>query len=125
MSTCEEWPLSRTRTGYGRVVRDGRETTAHRHAWEEAFGPVPEGTHVHHLCGNKACVRLDHLALVASTEHLARYHADAPVCRRGHSKDNAYVTPQGGRQCRECRRMNDRARWQRNPVDRHRRRHAV
>lgn len=30
--------------------------------YEATFGPIPEGEHVHHLCGNPWCVAKDHLA---------------------------------------------------------------
>ena len=36
---------------------------AHRFAWEQASVAIPDGVDVIHLCGNRICVRPDHLAL--------------------------------------------------------------
>jgi DNA-binding NarL/FixJ family response regulator len=36
---------------------------AHRFAWESAFGAIPVGADVLHLCGNRICVRPAHLTL--------------------------------------------------------------
>ena len=36
---------------------------AHRFAWEQASGAIPDGVDVLHLCRNRICVRPDHLAL--------------------------------------------------------------
>ena len=34
---------------------------AHRFAFERKFGPLAPETHLHHVCGNGLCVRIDHL----------------------------------------------------------------
>jgi hypothetical protein len=45
--------------GWGRT----RQVTAHRFAWEMAYGPIPDGLLVCHACDNRKCVRLTHLWL--------------------------------------------------------------
>jgi HNH endonuclease len=65
---CWLWTGSVTRFGYGQfgvMVAPGlrRMIPAHRFAWEQAWGAIPERVDVLHLCGNRNCVRPDHLTL--------------------------------------------------------------
>lgn len=65
---CWLWTGSTTRLGYGqfRVVVAGRGSTmvpAHRYALECAIGPIPPDRDVLHVCGNRRCVRPDHLVV--------------------------------------------------------------
>jgi hypothetical protein len=64
---CWDW-IGSTVDGYGQFGRQDhgggrRMIPAHRFAWEEAFGAIPDGADVHHRCGNRACVRPEHLVL--------------------------------------------------------------
>jgi DNA-binding CsgD family transcriptional regulator len=64
---CWDW-IGSTVDGYGQfgfqVPGYGRQMIpAHRFAWEQASGAIPDGVDVLHLCGNRICVRPDHLAL--------------------------------------------------------------
>ena len=65
---------------------------AHRLIWEEAFGPVPEGMQVHHLCGNRACLNLDHLVALTPQQHNALHTQSQKrlTCSKGHplTKEN-------------------------------------
>jgi hypothetical protein len=63
MQGCIEWTLGRSSTGYGVCRRNGRTVGAHRAAWEEVHGPIPEGLWVLHRCDNPPCVNVDHLFL--------------------------------------------------------------
>jgi len=71
---CHIWRGGRSgRYGWART-RDGiRSTFAHLMTWKLANGPVPHGSHLHHLCEQPLCVRLDHLAVKTKSEH-ARGH---------------------------------------------------
>lgn len=67
-SGCWQWTGSMTRLGYGQfsaTTEEGRRMVpAHRFAWEQAIGPIPEAADVLHSCGNRGCVRPDHLLLL-------------------------------------------------------------
>lgn len=49
--------------GTGRIQVEGRNTTAHRLAWELAHGSVPDGARVLPCAEVPNCVRVDHLVL--------------------------------------------------------------
>jgi hypothetical protein len=56
---CWEWTAYRDRGGYGEFGIGSRIASAHRVAFELAFGPIPDGLHVLHVCDNRACCRND------------------------------------------------------------------
>jgi hypothetical protein len=64
--------------GYG-IARDG--SAAHRFIYAEAYGPIAEGLEIHHLCGVKMCVRLDHLEARTWHEHREAHNGPAKVTR--------------------------------------------
>lgn len=49
--------------GTGRIKVDKKDATAHRVAWELAYGPLPEATKVNTCPDEPLCVRLDHLSV--------------------------------------------------------------
>lgn len=67
---CALW-TGRAYRGYG-IRSDGK--AAHRAAYERAYGPIPAGLQVHHLCGRKLCMTPAHLVAMTAEEHL-RVHA--------------------------------------------------
>jgi hypothetical protein len=77
-----------------------------------------------HRCDNPRCVRLDHLFSGTASDNMQdanskgrlrlggqpRINAEKTECIRGHalSGTNLFITLEGNRQCRECRRMRNR-----------------
>ena len=41
----------------------------HRLVWEQAYGEIPEGYEIDHLCRNRACCNLAHLQMLEGHEH--------------------------------------------------------
>lgn len=71
---CIEWTHSRNkkdgnRLDYGQVRRDGKMRKAHRVAWEESYGPIPDGALVLHTCDNPPCVNPAHLYLGSHSDN--------------------------------------------------------
>ena len=102
---CVEHAGTRFASGYGRIG----DKRAHRVAYEREHGRIADGMTLHHVCGNRLCVNVEHLELLSASEH-ARLHAIGrdrrlPSCRRGHewTPENTYIFPDGRRACRICR----------------------
>lgn len=76
-----------TSRGYERVVVDDSASKQSLHAfvhdlvWEEAYGPIPAGHHIHHINGDKRDNRLSNLSLLDPTTH-RRLHTGC-VLREG------------------------------------------
>jgi hypothetical protein len=111
--------------GYVHFALNGRANIlAHRYAYEQAHGPIPEGYQVDHLCHDirvcqlltacphRGCINPAHLAAVTARENTLRSNAvsaraaSVTHCPQGHPYDetNTYPRPDGGRGCRICRR---------------------
>jgi len=120
---CWEWQASGWANGYGAFCVNGKNTTAHRAAWEIHNGPIPDGLHIDHICKNRRCVNPDHLRAVTprdnvtlNSESVVAANRTKTHCSRGHefNEDNTRWTG-GTRSCRACRRMTRRSWQQRNP----------
>jgi len=101
VSECIPGSGARDDRGYIRTARG----MAHRVAYVEQVGPIPDGYHVHHECRNPECVNVEHLRALPPSEHLSLHSAErrTEVCPHGHSKADAYRDPKTGkRKCRTC-----------------------
>ncbi len=107
---CWLWTAALDQDGYG-LFWDGRKTVrAHRWAYEQLHGPIPEGRELDHLCRTHACVRSSHLEPVTQRENILRgvgfaaANARKTHCLRGHefTPENTYVREGGWRVCRQC-----------------------
>ena len=63
------WTAGRVPSGYGTMRVGERTVPAHRWAWEQSHGPIPDGAFVDHICHNRACVNVDHLRLATPQQN--------------------------------------------------------
>jgi hypothetical protein len=116
--TCWLWTAATNRQGYGQFHAHRQAILAHRWAYIDARGPIPDGLQLDHLCRIPACVNPVHLEAVTPQVNTLRGVSRAAVnavkthCIRGHEFDvvNTYVLPNGKRRCRHCARIADHAR---------------
>lgn len=58
---CHRWTSVKMKCGYGYFWHKGKYVRAHRFAYEQAKGPIPEGLCVRHKCDQPDCVNPEHL----------------------------------------------------------------
>lgn len=87
---CWLWTRYIDRSGYGRFHRPTGSPLAHRYAYEEFVGPVPEGMQLDHLCRVRRCVNPEHLEPVTPRENYARGNSFAAVNARKTHCDNGH-----------------------------------
>jgi len=115
LGPCWVWMGSLSDKGYGRFdVYPGKKVRAHRWAFEEAKGPIPQGLVPDHLCRTPACVRPGHMEAVTNFENTIRgtgvtaTNSAKTHCPRGHFYDllntGFWKRKEGGqsRYCRQC-----------------------
>ncbi len=115
--TCWLWQAFRApgQHNYGQFSVNNRNILAHCFAYEALVGPIPDGLEIDHLCRNPPCVKPEHLEAVSHAENVrrgdsklisGRRAAVRTHCLNSHvfSGTNLYVSPQGKRFCRSCRR---------------------
>jgi HNH endonuclease len=98
---CWEWPgKARGPTGHVPSRRNGG-AAAHRAAWVEAYGPVPDGLWVLHKCDNPPCCRPSHLYLGDRSQNVRdAYERGQIVQPRGEKRSNTRLSDASVREIR-------------------------
>lgn len=110
---CLNWPRPGGPYGHGTTTISGRPGAVYRLIYEYLLGPVAAGLELDHLCRNGRCCNVMHLEPVTHAENMRRtsYLVAKAYCPKGHDlhKLGVYTYPSGKKNCRECRRMAQRA----------------
>lgn len=112
---CWLWTSAISR-GYGTFWLDSKPVYAHRFAYEQLIGSIPEDTEIDHLCRNRVCVNPEHMELVTTRQNILRgeghtaLNARKTHCLRGHQFDlfnTHYRSDRSGRECQICKRIHN------------------
>lgn len=110
---CWSWTGRIATNGYGRMVIDGKQQTAHRVSYFLRHGAIDPEMVIDHLCRNRACVNPDHLEQVTQKTNVRRgdlaVRLRTGICALGHSITGENAMPQGKKAnrtpiCRSCNR---------------------
>lgn len=93
---CFLWQGPLDKDGYGTFYFRRKNRRAHRVAYYYTIGDIPQGMMVDHICGNRHCVKPDHLRLLTPKENaldgrgLGAINAKKTHCKQGHPFDRKY-----------------------------------
>lgn len=97
---------------YPVVWWEAQQRTLHRVLYTLLRGPIPKGMVLDHVvCGDKTCCNPFHVEPETNTANMTRERREKETCKHGHSD---WGVKGGRRYCRECGRIDARARQRRN-----------
>lgn len=110
---CWNWTGRLSPAGYPRAMFSGRRQMVYRWAYEQVYGPVPQGLECDHACRNRKCVNPGHINAVTRSENMRNiipelrggaFNKRKTHCPKGHpySGNNLRVGSNGGRGCKTC-----------------------
>lgn len=67
---CVEWTGYTCEYGYGKIGYKGRTLRVHKLYYELVVGEIAPGLELDHLCGNKPCIKIEHLKAVTHKENM-------------------------------------------------------
>lgn len=112
---CLIWTGAVNTKGYPCIAIGQVSTLAHRVAYEDVHGPIPDGMTIDHKCRVRNCVKVEHLEVVSIAENNRRRRVAGgirigSVCRNGHevTAESIYFHPRGHTECGACRADNKR-----------------
>lgn len=75
---CSPYQGHIAKSGYGLDYEPSTKKTvlAHRKAYKDAFGEIPNGLVIMHICNNKTCVNPDHLKAGTQSENIKQSYKD-------------------------------------------------
>lgn len=113
---CWLWTAATSAKGYGqfRASRGASQVAAHRYAYMDLVGPIPDGLALDHLCRVRNCVNPAHLEPVTTAENNLRslpYRPPSIRSKKTHCVNGHEFTPENtvqrtrpnGRVNRDCR----------------------
>lgn len=92
---CILWTGYTSEVGYGTLPVKGKHVMAHRFAWERENGPIPKGMVIDHLCWNRACVNVEHLRVVTTTQNNQNRKGASAVSKSGVRGVSPSTRPKG------------------------------
>ena len=115
---CVEAVGSLSSSGYVNAWNGETVVNAHRMAWIDEVGDIPNGLVIDHLCENKRCVNVTHMELTTIGDNVWRSSERTTHCKSGlheWTAENTYWNPNpkgnGRRRCRACMHLNYKARF--------------
>lgn len=90
---CIEYEGSKDGDGYGMFSIRGYQIRAHRYAYMQHYGDIPDGLIVMHKCDNPSCINPEHLILgTIADNNKDRDNKGHQTPMRGPSNGNAWLT---------------------------------